>query len=208
MAQAAVALTRQSLRNSDDVNMRLSVGLSWASLFLAAQTYASDAYIYLSEASDISSPRTILPDATRLLLARRLGLSRYHGLEGADEPVLEILNEFGGQQKPLLFSGQQEPEPRRNLIIIEDVGNVGGEDKTTTSVLHVFLISRQNFSTPSVMSPRSSCRMHQTLPKLFALWTTFSSRLRRYPMKDKTPVASNSGTETPSVGVLFRRWTV
>ncbi|KAL8978298.1 MAG: hypothetical protein Q9205_006086 [Flavoplaca limonia] len=105
--------------------MRLSVGLSWASILLAAQTYASDAYIYLSDASDVRSPRTLSPDATRLLLARRLGLSRYHGLEGADEPTLKILNEFGGQQKPLLFSNQQEPEPRRNLIIIEDVGNAG-----------------------------------------------------------------------------------
>ncbi|KAL8995515.1 MAG: hypothetical protein Q9169_004775, partial [Polycauliona sp. 2 TL-2023] len=76
-------------------------------------------------ADNIPPPRTLSPEATRLLLARRLGLSRYHGLEGVDEPTLKILNEVGGQQKLLLSSNEQRQEPQRNLIVIEDVGDPG-----------------------------------------------------------------------------------
>ena len=106
--------------------MRLSVGLSWAFLHFSARAIASDAYIYLSDASEIPTPRTISPHATRLLLARRLGLSRYHSLEGADGSTLKTLNEFGGRQKPILSPDEQWLDPQRNLIIIEDIENPEG----------------------------------------------------------------------------------
>ncbi|KAL8766941.1 MAG: hypothetical protein Q9209_006422 [Squamulea sp. 1 TL-2023] len=103
--------------------MRLSVGLSWAWLLISARTIASEAYIYLSDASDVPSTQTLSPDATRLLLARRLGLSRYHSLEGADEPTIKTLNDFGGRQKTLLLSDERWLDPQRNLIIMGDIEN-------------------------------------------------------------------------------------
>lgn len=115
--------------------MRLSVGLSWAFLLFSAQTIASDAYIYLSDASDIPASQILSPHATRLLLARRLGISRYHSLEGADGPTLKTLNEFGGQQKPILSPDEQWLDPQRNLIIIEDIENPGGRNVFTSSIL-------------------------------------------------------------------------
>ncbi|KAL8809734.1 MAG: hypothetical protein Q9200_003152 [Gallowayella weberi] len=101
--------------------MRLSLGLSWATILFAAQTFGSDAYIYISNASEQPSPQSLSPEATRLLLARRLGLSRYHSLEGADELTLRTLNEFGGKQEALLSIDEQWLDPQRNLIVVEDV---------------------------------------------------------------------------------------
>ncbi|KAL8679154.1 MAG: hypothetical protein Q9186_004545 [Xanthomendoza sp. 1 TL-2023] len=89
-----------------------------------SRTIASDAYIYIADASEQSSPQSLSPEATRLLLARRLGLSRYHSLEGADESTLRILNEFGGKQQALLSIDEQWLDPRRNLIVVEDVENL------------------------------------------------------------------------------------
>ncbi|KAL8779395.1 MAG: hypothetical protein Q9213_006963 [Squamulea squamosa] len=105
--------------------MRFSVALSWAWLLLSARTIASEAYIYLSDSSDIPSPQTLALDATRLLLARRLGLSRFHSLEGADEPTLKTLNDFGGRQKTLLSSDERWLDPQRNLVIMGDIENPG-----------------------------------------------------------------------------------
>ncbi|KAL8803395.1 MAG: hypothetical protein Q9182_003193 [Xanthomendoza sp. 2 TL-2023] len=101
--------------------MRLSLGLSWATILFAAQSFGSDAYIYISTASEQPAPQSLSPEATRLLLARRLGLSRYHSLEGADESTLRTLNEFGGKQETLFSIDEQWLNPQRNLIVVEDV---------------------------------------------------------------------------------------
>ena len=127
--------------------MRLSLGLSWASLFLSVQAIAS-AHIYLSGAPALQSPRTLSPDATRLLLARRLGLSRYHSLEGADEPTLKILNEFGGTQKTLLSQNEPWLNAQRNVIVVEDIETPGGNNELISTISPHFLTSPSDFLDP------------------------------------------------------------
>lgn len=133
--KSPLLLTRQLLSIPDDVNMKLSFSLSCASFLLSAHALASDASIYLSDASDTPAPQVLSPHATRLLLARRLGVSNYHSLEGADEPTLKTLNEFGGQQKSILSPDERWQDPQRNLIIIEDIENPRGNNLSTLSIL-------------------------------------------------------------------------
>ncbi|KAI4231367.1 MAG: hypothetical protein LQ349_005668 [Xanthoria aureola] len=136
--------------------MKLSFSLSCASLLLSAHALASDASIYLSDASDTPAPQVLSPHATRLLLARRLGVSRYHSLEGADEPTLKTLNEFGGQQKSILSPDERWQDPQRNLIIIEDIENP-----------REFLDPKLHPSTFTMANAPESFQTHQLVNDLF-----------------------------------------
>ncbi|KAL8753110.1 MAG: hypothetical protein Q9199_005281 [Rusavskia elegans] len=157
--------------------MRLSVGLSWAFLLFSAQTIASDAYIYLSDASDIPASQILSPHATRLLLARRLGISRYHSLEGADGPTLKTLNEFGGQQKPILSPDEQWLDPQRNLIIIEDIENPGE-----------FFDPKLHRTTFTMSDAPESFQTHQLVNDLF-------EQAKEVSYKGEYPCSSRSGNK-------------
>ncbi|KAI4171409.1 MAG: hypothetical protein LQ343_004265 [Gyalolechia ehrenbergii] len=101
--------------------MKLSLELLCAPLLVAVALAAPDASIYIS-GSPVDVPRhSLSPDATRLLLARRLGLSQYHSLEGAYESILKILNDFGGEQRALLPTEEQGLSHQRNLMVIDGV---------------------------------------------------------------------------------------
>ncbi|KAL8661606.1 MAG: hypothetical protein Q9202_005434 [Teloschistes flavicans] len=99
--------------------MRLFLGLLWAPTLLAVRTVASGAQIYISDQPEGRTTKTLSPTTTRLLLARRLGLSRYHSLEGADESVLKILNNYGGEQRAFFLADEPLQERQRNLIVID-----------------------------------------------------------------------------------------
>ncbi|KAL9018997.1 MAG: hypothetical protein Q9185_003739 [Variospora sp. 1 TL-2023] len=104
--------------------MKLSSTVFWAASLLTAKTLASDASIYVSGFPPGAFRQTVSPSTTRLLLAQRLGLSRFHSLKGADETTLSILNDFGGEQKTLLSANRWSIEgQRRHLIVIEGVQN-------------------------------------------------------------------------------------
>ncbi|KAL8703868.1 MAG: hypothetical protein Q9201_002957 [Fulgogasparrea decipioides] len=107
--------------------MRLSLGLSSAALLIAVGTAASDAHIYISASPEGHTPQALSPATTRLLLARRLGLSQYHSLEGADESTLGILNNFGGEQRALFSPDEELQDQRRNLVILEGVEDLNGK---------------------------------------------------------------------------------
>ncbi|KAL8933053.1 MAG: hypothetical protein Q9211_005991 [Gyalolechia sp. 1 TL-2023] len=101
--------------------MKLSLELLCAPLLVAAGLAVPDPSIYIS-GSPVDVPgRSLSPSATRLLFARRLGLSQYHSLEGADESTLSILNKFGGEQRGLLSTDEQWLGHQRNLLIIDGV---------------------------------------------------------------------------------------
>lgn len=106
--------------------MKLSLELLCAPLLVAVALAAPDASIYIS-GSPVDVPRhSLSPDATRLLLARRLGLSQYHSLEGAYESILKILNDFGGEQRALLPTEEQGLSHQRNLMVIDGVESPEG----------------------------------------------------------------------------------
>ncbi|KAL8936772.1 MAG: hypothetical protein Q9216_004757 [Gyalolechia sp. 2 TL-2023] len=105
--------------------MKLFLELLCAPLLIAVGLAAPDAYIHIS-GSPVDVPQhSLSPSETRLLLARRLGLSQYHSLKDADESTLKILNDFGGNQQVLLSTDEQRLSHQRNLIVIDGVENPG-----------------------------------------------------------------------------------
>ncbi|KAI4192246.1 MAG: hypothetical protein LQ346_004393 [Caloplaca aetnensis] len=101
--------------------MRLTSRLLLATGLLVVRTLAIDASIYVSDLATGASREALSPATTRLLLAQRLGLSQYYGLEDSDDETLRILNSFGGKQKTLLSNDEPWTGPQRNLIIVEGV---------------------------------------------------------------------------------------
>ncbi|KAL9581301.1 MAG: hypothetical protein Q9212_003977 [Teloschistes hypoglaucus] len=108
--------------------MRVFLGFIWAPLLLAARSAASDAQIYITDQHEGRTPKALSPATIRLLLARRLGLSQYHSLEGVDESALKLLNNYGGEQRALFSADeqQQQQDRQRNLIVIDGVEDSNG----------------------------------------------------------------------------------
>lgn len=115
-------------------NMKVVRSLLWASAALEACTVLAQALLYTSEPIPASSklgPPSISPITARLLLAQRLGLSKYHSLEAADEITLEILNAFGGEQRRIFEDenqiwGDENSGNDKFLLIIEGVSEPEG----------------------------------------------------------------------------------
>lgn len=112
--------------------MKLLAALTGASFIHLAQAAISQACVYTFDAepqpaiAGLSLP-SIAPETARLVLARRLGLSEYHNLHTADDTTIEQLNRFGGTQKRLLPSYEDEVPPGKLLIIVEGVDDPTGQ---------------------------------------------------------------------------------
>lgn len=112
--------------------MRISSKLPWVTSLLTATTLATDGRIYISGYPPGAFGQTLSPATTRLLLARRLGLSHFHSLEGADDTTLSILNAFGGEPTPLLHERRGGMlDQQTHLVIVEGVQNAEGEPTPT-----------------------------------------------------------------------------
>ncbi|CAO2656767.1 Nn.00g055700.m01.CDS01 [Neocucurbitaria sp. VM-36] len=82
--------------------------LSWG--FIAASLYCS--------ASAVRP--TVSPETARLILAQRLGLSRFHSIEHADPETIRHINAYGGRQQKL-FGVEDADRTRAHLLLwIED----------------------------------------------------------------------------------------
>jgi hypothetical protein len=59
---------------------------------------------------------TVSPETARLIIAQRLGLSRFHSIEHADAETIRHINEFGGRQ-PKLFGEEDADRSRAHLLV-------------------------------------------------------------------------------------------
>ncbi|KAH7087069.1 hypothetical protein FB567DRAFT_629106 [Paraphoma chrysanthemicola] len=86
---------------------------------------------------------SVTPETARLIIAQRLGLSRYHSIQHADEEAIRHINAYGGKQQKL-FGAQDSSRSRAHLLMwIEDADQ---EDATViisdgSSSLNDFKIS-------------------------------------------------------------------
>ena len=83
--------------------MRLSTSLLLP-LYAGAATSIPDAKVYIFPGdgwSNAPNPPVLSPQETRLVFAQRLGISRYHSLDGVGDDTLSYINRFGGRQMGL-----------------------------------------------------------------------------------------------------------
>lgn len=95
-----------------------------------AATKAAEVYILKSSGEGrASNPPALSAEAARLILAQRLHVSDYHGLNAADEETLSHIDTFGGNRAQLLLQSAQNE--RSQLVIMVD----GIEAKTPNQML-------------------------------------------------------------------------
>lgn len=110
--------------------MKLSAGVLLSSLYCSAAAASQAAHVFIYDPlAAKAAPQelsSVSPETARLILARRLGLSRFHSIEDADDDVLGQLNAYGGRQA--LFNGPsaREHASAHVLVWMEDVDNVEG----------------------------------------------------------------------------------
>lgn len=142
--------------------MRVISGLLYTVSLLAIRTSAAEAGIYISDSPSGVSKQALSPATTRLLLARRLGLSKYHSLEGADDAALRILNDFGGKQKALLSTDEPRLDNPRNLVIVEGVKDPEGAVTPCSINIVPIDISAQISFPPLPTNPPSRFQIYRT----------------------------------------------
>ncbi|KAI5258645.1 hypothetical protein E4T42_00389 [Aureobasidium subglaciale] len=77
--------------------MRLAPCFLLPAAVAAAKASLGNLYIHSEQGGADSSVTTVKADAARLLIASRLGLDRYHSLQGQDESALLTINRLSGQ---------------------------------------------------------------------------------------------------------------
>ncbi|KAL6711896.1 hypothetical protein ACN47E_002939 [Coniothyrium glycines] len=71
--------------------------------------------------SAVSAARpSVSPETARLIIAQRLGLSRYHSVEHADAEAIRHINAFGGRQQRLFGQDDADKSKAHVLVWVED----------------------------------------------------------------------------------------
>jgi hypothetical protein len=100
--------------------MKLPVSLVLPLLIGAAQAASETAKVYIFQEPEYptsSTAPTLTPEEARLVIAQRLGVSRYHGLSGVSDDALTYINTFGGPQSQLFTNDAQEGRSQLVLLI-------------------------------------------------------------------------------------------
>ena len=113
--------------------MRILSNLLCASTVLEASFASAQALLYVSEPVGQFStevPTPISPNTARLLLAQRLGLSRYHSIQDVAQDdlvnLLATLDHYGGNQRPLFDDDELIGAEEKVLLMVEGVPNPQG----------------------------------------------------------------------------------
>lgn len=109
--------------------MKLFAALAYASISLQVFAASPQASVYIFDRARHQSnqePPSLSPITARLLLAERLGLTRYHSLGSADERTLEILNKYGGSQEQLFIDEDRVKNIQKFLLFVEGVERPNG----------------------------------------------------------------------------------
>lgn len=110
---------RRSFSTRTPIHLRrATMKLSWGLFFSS---------LYCTASADVVSPET-----ARLIIAQRLGLSRFHSIEHADAEAIRQINAYGGRQQKL-FGGDDADQSKAHLLMWLEDGS--SEDASGTPPL-------------------------------------------------------------------------
>ncbi|RDW73198.1 hypothetical protein BP6252_07105 [Coleophoma cylindrospora] len=136
--------------------MRISPSLLIPALVGAASAASESASVYIFEGQQwpsTSKPATLTPEEARLVLAQRLDVAEYHGLERTSEETLSYINNYGGSKKSLFESSLAEPASEL-VIVVEGV---------SSEIAKPLLSSWQNINPAFYISSPPSVKANQRL---------------------------------------------
>lgn len=109
----------------------------------AVATAATDGSIFIfdSETANAQTHTSVNEDAAKLLLQQRMLSTGFAASAALDEPVLELLNSYGGEQNSLF--GEPHNSQQKLLVIIEgltkDTGELVLSHFSRSTVAHKFV---------------------------------------------------------------------
>jgi hypothetical protein len=139
--------------------MKLSTSLL-VPAFIGAASAALTADVYIfqgEESSKTLEPPTLTPEQARLVLAQRIGSSRYHDLSTASDSTLSFINSFGGARDSL-FEDVSTDEAAELVLIVEGV-----DGKITESLLKSWTSAKATFSISNPPSMRENKQLVKDL---------------------------------------------
>jgi hypothetical protein len=122
--------------------MKLSWGLFFSSLYCTASA---------------TSP-SVSPETARLIIAQRLGLSRFHSVEHADAEAIRHINAYGGRHQKLFGGVATDASQAQLLMWIED-----GDEQDATGAPPLPSYREERRLTTSASRRRRRLRPNQRL---------------------------------------------
>lgn len=115
--------------------MKLSISLLLPALLGTAVAASDPAHVYtfpvVKPESSTDIP-TLSPNEARLVIAQRLGVSRYHNIHDATNDGIKYIDTFGGQQSSV-FGSQIENDEKSHLVLIVEGVTAEVEKSVATS---------------------------------------------------------------------------
>ncbi|KAF1830213.1 hypothetical protein BDW02DRAFT_601881 [Decorospora gaudefroyi] len=106
----------------------------------------------------LAAAPSVSPQTARLIIAQRLGLSRFHAIEHADAETIRHINTYGGRQQKL-FGGDDAARSKAHLLVwIADA-----EQDEATVIINDGSDRTQDFALSSAPSPSDNDRLIQDL---------------------------------------------
>jgi hypothetical protein len=120
--------------SSTPPTMKLSWSFVLSSLYCSAAASRSGHVFLFDPSADSTSntqqPPSVSPHTARLILAQRLGLSRFHSLKDADDETIDRINTYGGKPQISLGGSKLGKTTPRNdahlLVWLEDAEDARG----------------------------------------------------------------------------------
>ncbi|KAH8732815.1 hypothetical protein GQ44DRAFT_696483 [Phaeosphaeriaceae sp. PMI808] len=103
---------------------------------------------------------SVSPDTARLIIAQRLGLSRFHSIGHVDADAIRHINAFGGRKQKLFGADDVDRSKAHLLMWIED-----GTDKDATVVVSDGSDRVKDFTITGAPSPADNNRLIEDLIK-------------------------------------------
>lgn len=109
--------------------MRLPFSVALLGLIRLVRSTASSGYLYIFD-PDLPAVHdqvpSLSPDAAKLLISQRLGVSQFHSLKDADEQTISFLNKNSSPQRLLSISENEGGRMTRLLVVVEGVEDADG----------------------------------------------------------------------------------
>jgi hypothetical protein len=108
--------------------MKLARGLALSSLYSIACA-AATGHVFIQDSAPRPASRassSVDPETARLILAQRLGLSRFHSIKNPSEEAVHQINAYRGKQQKLFGGEDPEATQAQLLVWVEDVEDVTG----------------------------------------------------------------------------------
>jgi hypothetical protein len=131
-----------------------------AVLFGAASAAATDASVYLFQGQELpstSNPPILSPEEARLVFAKRLGVSQYHGIGEAGESKLAHINTFGGRQESI-FQEPGRDKAAELILLIQGVSST-----TAEPLLSAWSSTKPAFTISNAPSTKANQRLIEDL---------------------------------------------